>query len=193
MRRLYPLELEVATLESDCYHFSVSEIIMALDMSPSCTGIAIGPVAWDGDVSKVILTEVYSTKTPKGAPESDWLYRMVDMGARVARLAWTHKVKVAYVEGYAFSMKFGACRIGENGFAIKSALLKEGVDIKITNMSSARKTLTGSGRAKKVDCWKALTAHGFNFGEGVGILDRSDAMVVWNHAVGELGGYCLVG
>jgi len=165
--------------------------IIALDLSPRCTGVAIGASSYDGDVARVELSYVVSDRVRRSEPESAWVYRLNIMADRIAHKAVSAGCTDAYIEAYAWSMR-GAHRIGEHGFAVKSALVKAGLTIHLVPMNVARKTLTGSGKsdkAAKMRCYEALKSHGFKPAN----LDESDALVVFNEAVGQLGGYCLVG
>ena len=96
---------------------------------------------------------------------------------------------MAFIEGYAFSLRTSAHSLGELGGVVRLELVRAGIEIRTANMSAARKLLLGKCPRKgaKVAACEALTAAGGRFDT----LDESDAAVCVNWGLAELGGYCF--
>lgn len=148
----------------------------------------MAPLDWDGAVAKV-RTVLVSRKPQLQDPREEVLAKL-----RFAELVWDHvlpaKISHIYVEGQAYGASMrGARDIAANHFAVLSrgAQVSQ-AGIREVAASSARKLLTGNGRATKEDVWKALIAFGFPRALST---DETDALAILNSAMDELGGYTL--
>lgn len=167
----------------------MQHFVVGIDPSLSKTAIAVCPLDWGGDWTKVSIKE-FPTE-PNGDGPAARVARCNKIAS--ASVAWLTRLMPpgttphTFIEDYAFGQAFRAHHLGELGGTLRSALMVEHE----VGIQSARKRLLGKAPRKgaKVKVYEALVAAGGKFLS----LDASDAMCVCNYGLSELGGFCFVG
>ena len=162
--------------------------VMGLDLSLTAAAAVAVPLAWDGEWSRV-RSVVVGEPLQRDATDEERALRTETIACKIVAFAILEGVSVAYIEGYAFSLRTSAHSLGELGGVVRLALLRAGIGIKTANMGTARKLLLGTCPKKgaKVAVADTLKAAGANFKT----LDEYDAMVCVNIGLSEMGGYCF--
>lgn len=170
----------------------MQQFVVGIDPSLSRTAIAVCPLDWGGDWSKVAI-KGFPTE-PNGDGPAARMRRCNQIAADILGwLLYTPPLglgsvrKHFFIEDYAFGQAFRAHHLGELGGILRSSLMVEHE----VGIQSARKRLLGKAPRKgaKVAVYEALVAAGGKFLS----LDESDAMCVCNYGLSELGGFCFVG
>lgn len=169
----------------------MQHFVVGIDPSLSRTGVAICPLDWGGDWTKVIIRKFESKPTSKTVEAR--IRRCREMAKEVGDGATLFPCSEGYeyshfVEDYAYSRAARAHHIGEFGGFLRSEL---GVGVVEVGIQAARKRLLGKvpREGAKVAVYEALVAAGGKFLS----LDESDAMCVCNYGLSELGGFCFMG
>lgn len=162
----------------------MQHFVVGIDPSLSRTGVAICPLDWGGDWTKVRMESVESKPCGKG--HRDRLLRINQLVDGVLQKLEGVTGDV-FIEDYAFSRGNRAHHLGELGYALRSRI---GVEMEV-GIQAARKRLLGKvpREGAKVAVYEALVAAGGKFLS----LDASDAMCVCNYGLSELGGFCFMG
>lgn len=116
--------------------------ILGLDLSTRAAAAVVVPLDWAGDWSRVRWTVAGEALT-KGASDYDRARRTETIATKIVAFARETGSVDARLEGYAFDQKTAAHTLGELGGVVRLELLRAGVSIHTSNMSSARKLLLG--------------------------------------------------
>ena len=163
-------------------------VILGLDLSLTAAAAVAVPTDWDGDWNRV-HSVVVGEKLRHDASDAERARRTETIASRLVAFAQAERATVAFIEGYAYSLRTSAHTLGELGGVVRLELIRAGIEIRTANMSTARKLLLGKCPKKgaKAAACDALRAAGGLFET----LDESDAMVAVNFGLSELGGYCF--
>ena len=162
--------------------------VIGLDLSLNAAAAVAVPLSWDGQWSRV-RSRVVGEPLRRDATDEERALRTETIASKIVAFALRESASVAYIEGYAFSLRTSAHSLGELGGVVRLALLRAGIGIKTSNMGTARKLLLGACPKKgaKLAVTVALRASGAHFKT----LDEYDAMVCANLGLSEIGGYCF--
>lgn len=170
---------------------SMQHYVVGIDPSLTQTGLAICPLDWGGDWSRVRLASFPTT--PFGKGPGDRMRRCATVVDRVMlALAEAGGLDVFegthfFIEDYAYSMATRAHHIGELGgeFRRRLPITAE------VGIGAARKRLLGKAPrdGAKVRVFEAMTSAGGKFST----LDEAEAMCICNYGLGELGGFNFTG
>lgn len=169
----------------------MQHFVVGIDPSLSKTAIAVCPLDWGGDWTKVSIKE-FPTE-PNGDGPAARMARCNQIAGEA--LQWLMRTSLRpmgtrshmFIEDYAFRQTFRSHHLGELGGILRSNLMVEHE----VGIAAARKLLLGKAPRKgaKVAAYEALVAAGGKFLS----LDESDAMCVCNYGLSELGGFCFMG
>lgn len=169
----------------------MQHFVVGIDPSLSRTGIAICPLDWGGDWTKVRVESVATTSFGKSAHDRVARYKhIVGCVMNILEEHATRAVRSVFIEDYAYSRSNKAHHMGEFGGVLRMRL--DGpVGPAEVGIQAARKRLLGKvpREGAKVAVYEALVAAGGKFLS----LDESDAMCVCNYGLSELGGFCFMG
>lgn len=161
--------------------------ILGLDLSLQAAAAVACPLNWDGQWSRV-RSVVVGEPLHRDATDAERARRTETIAARLVDFAQATGATVAFIEGYAFSMRSSAHSLGELGGVVRLELVRAGIELRTANMGTARKLLLGEcPKGAKVAVTKALRAAGASFAT----LDEYDAMTCANFGLSEFGGYCF--
>jgi hypothetical protein len=163
-------------------------IVGGLDPSLVAMAATTAPLDWAGQWS-LIERGSWGYSLKRDASERERIVRCERVARAAVDFLVAHQVEVAYLESYGYSQPNYAHSLGELGGILRLFMLEAGIDIRIANMSSARKLLLGyvprSGKDAKEAVWEALQAAG---GQCFDRLDETDAFCVLNWGMKDLGG-----
>lgn len=175
---------------------SVQPTVIGLDLSLTCTGLAIIRPTWDCGVANVEVRS-FPTERDEDETEAMRLTRILNIASWVQWIVSDLVAEASSVEGptphvfvehYAFSRfrDSSASSLCELGGVVKIRILEgAGIIAQPVSSSSCRSLFLGKGRVKKgakLLVQQALKQIGFS-GNG----DEGDALVVANYGVSELG------
>ena len=89
------------------------------------------------------MTLVVGEPLHKGATESERIGRCARIAARLAALARAEGAASAFIESYAYGQRTAAHSLGELGGLVRHTLIETGVDVRVANISSARRLMCG--------------------------------------------------
>jgi hypothetical protein len=163
-------------------------ILLGLDLSLTAAAAVSCPLDWDGQWCRV-HSVVIGEPLHRIATDAERARRTETIASRLVTFARAEGATVAFIEGYAYSLRTSAHTLGELGGVVRLELVRAGIEIRTANMSTARKLLLGKCPRKgaNVAACEALTAAGGRFET----LDESDAMVAVNWGLAEWGGHCF--
>lgn len=169
----------------------MNQSVMGLDLSLRAAGVAIVPLDWDIDISRV-LTKTLGYPLATNASDGERIERCERIADEIKRLAYAHGVIGCWIEGYAFGQGARNAYLGELGGIVRSALRSLAIPVHSVQMQTARALLLGKnpmgkGKAKLAVC-AALKAAGAPESWSV---DEFEAMVIANYGLSELGIPCL--
>lgn len=163
--------------------------VLGADLS-ACSAAAVAvPLDWGGNWARV-STLVVGASLAGAYSELD-LERALRTGTiadELVEFALQHRCFRAQIESYGFSRRTQAHTLGEVGGVVRLHLVRVGVEIATSNMSTSRKLLLGhvpKGADPKALVHAALIAAGAPWANVEGAKDLSDAFTAANLYLAE--------
>ena len=163
-------------------------ILLGLDLSTRAAAAVCVPVDWDGQWGRV-SSLVVGEKLTQAATDAGRARRTETIATRLVAFARQHGAIEAWIEGYAFSTHRGAHTLGELGGVVRLELLRAGIGLHTSNMSTARKLLLS--KVPRTDAKAAVFSALRSAGARFQTLDESDAFCAVNLGLAEYGAYCF--
>lgn len=167
-------------------------VLMGLDLSATAAAAMAVPVDWDGSWHAV-FTRTLGESLRKEASDDERARRCHAIALGIVAFAKRNDVSEAWIEGYAFMRSGGSNSVhtlAEVCGCVRMELVRAGITLRTSNMSTARKLLLGKlpRKGAKVAAYEALRAAGCP----AWTLDESDAFVCANLGLSEhAGAFCF--
>jgi len=175
-------------------------VILGLDLSTrAAAGVAI-PIDWKGDWSRV-RTIVFGIELSGdyNLLDTERALRTEKVSAQLVNFARANGCKRAQIESYALNKRTAAHTLGELGGVVRLELVRAGIEIHTSNMSTSRKLLLGklprnskdTPREDRVDVKKIVHETLLAAGAPWTSKDLTDAFVAANLHLAEIGAYAF--
>jgi Holliday junction resolvasome RuvABC endonuclease subunit len=160
--------------------------VVGLDLSLRRTAWLAVPLSWRRDWGQIVTGVIEPGASAREVERLATIWTSIEPLRELVDTSDAY----AYVESAAFN-KYRSHAVGELHGIVKLALYQDGFDVRIANMTQARKLLlghvpaTGKAKSEVVAAWKAAGA------PFVPDNDLCDAMTCANWGLSELGGLCF--
>ena len=167
-------------------------VLLGLDLSLTASAALSCPADWDGRWHR-LRPLVVGEPLHKGATEAERIGRCARIAARLAQFARVEGVTQAWLESYGYRQNLQAHSLGELGGLVRYALLESGIDVRVANMTSARKLMCGTIRrgTKPKEIVRATLRQAGAPVEITSDHNLCDAVVCVNWGLSEVGGWCF--